>query len=152
MGLEGMQTQKRFWGKSRQEEAGRIIKNSFLSEGLEEISPRRGSQRIKFAGNEEDVVMDPDELPSQSNSKRSSKFRKEAQQLSLIERIHDKERDFHHFVESSHVFAEEPKNEQVEGQQEPTGLVGFQQFSKISVGNAVNNSVEGKMNYSRMVE
>jgi hypothetical protein len=42
--------------------------------------------------------MDPDELPSQSNSKRNSKFRKEAQQMSLIERIHDKERDFHHFV------------------------------------------------------
>lgn len=50
-GIEGMQTQKRFWGKSRQEEAGRIIKNSFLSDQQEDISPRRGSQRIKFSGN-----------------------------------------------------------------------------------------------------
>jgi hypothetical protein len=68
-------------------------------------------------------------------------LKKEAQQLSMIERIHGKEQDFHHFVESSRVFAEEGRNEALEGQQtEQMPTTGFQQFSKISIGNASSNT------------
>lgn len=55
-----MPTQKKFYGRSRIEEAGKIIKNS----NGEPISPRKRSQQIKLYGHREDeVLVEPEELP-----------------------------------------------------------------------------------------
>ena len=47
--MENMPTQKRFWGKMRNDQAGRIIKNN-VEPVKTDISPRRRSQLIKFYG------------------------------------------------------------------------------------------------------
>ena len=60
-----MPTQQRFWGKSRIDDAGKIIKN-FETEKVDKnvLSPRKRSQQIKFHGHEDEVVMDaPEDLP-----------------------------------------------------------------------------------------
>lgn len=103
---DAMPTQKKFWGKSRIEEAGRIIKNSYIEGDKEEMSPRRRSQNIKFYGNEEEVVMDNYEIPVQSAQKGPNKLLRGAKQASMIEKLQDKDRDFHHFIESSRVLVE----------------------------------------------
>ena len=78
---------------------GRIIKNSHVEYEKEEISPRRRSQQIKLYANEEEIM--PDELPYQSAQRSPLKFIKGAKHSSMIERLQDKDKDFHHFVESS---------------------------------------------------
>ena len=51
-----MPTQRKFWGRSRIEEAGKIIKNN----NGEPISPRKKIQQIKLYGHHEDeVVVEP---------------------------------------------------------------------------------------------
>ena len=80
----------------------------------------------------------PEELPSQSNRKMTSKFINEAQHSSLMDRLQNKESEFHHFVESSRVLHEEgarrePTEFMNQDQPQPAS---FQQFSKISVSNS----------------
>ena len=70
--VEGMITQKKWVGKSRFDEVGRIIKNGDLDKNS--MSPRKRSHLIKFHSNEEEVVMEPEELPYESARKRPSKF------------------------------------------------------------------------------
>ena len=60
--FEGMQTQKKFWGKSRVDQVGRIIKNTQGDYDKEEFSPRRRSQNIKYYGNDDSVRMQPEDL------------------------------------------------------------------------------------------
>ena len=74
---------------------------------IEKLSPRKRSQQIKFYGNDDEVVMDAEELPQESSKKRSSKFMNEAKHQSMIERLHDKDKDFHHFMESSRMLVED---------------------------------------------
>lgn len=52
-----MPTQQRFWGKSRVDEAGKIIKN--FEADKNNLSPRKRSQQIKFYGHDDEVVMEP---------------------------------------------------------------------------------------------
>jgi hypothetical protein len=109
---------------------GRIIKNSHVEYEKQEISPRRRSQQIKLYANEEEIM--PDELPYQSAQRSPLKFIKGAKHSSMIERLQDKDKDFHHFVESSRILVEdggkrEPTDQEIEVRPGP-----FQQFSKVS--------------------
>ena len=154
--LEGMATQKKFWG-SRVDEVGKIIRNtSNIQYEKEDISPRRRSQRIKLYGNQDQQLVEPEDLPLNSGTKSPSRQNKNTKPASMIERLQDKEKDYHHFVESSRVLAED------EFKREPTDhLHGsdskpspFQMFSKSGGTSTYSMPREpsNKINYSRMVE
>lgn len=51
------------------EQAGKIIKNAYQPEKLIESPRRRSSQRVKYLGNEDDVIMDTPDLPMDTNRK-----------------------------------------------------------------------------------
>lgn len=99
-------------------------------------------------GNEDDVVQDQIELPNESNNKKTkNKFYSEVRKSELVGRIGDKEKDFHNFIESSRVIAEESGNKSDGMEQSNAPL---KNFSKISVITDVNPQLS-KINYSRMV-
>lgn len=51
--------------------------------------------------------MEPEDLPYESAKKRVSKVNNMAKHSSLIDKLHDKDKDFHHFLESSRALVEE---------------------------------------------
>ena len=55
---------------------------------------------------------------------------------SIVERVQDKQKDFHHFMESSRMLVEDNKPIPTEQHEKEPVPSPFQQFSKISVGKA----------------
>ena len=85
------------------EDAGKILKNNTPEKGLQELSPLRRPNRPKIVNEEE--TLSPVDLPAESSSKRQRLYN-EIRRSEFSERMMDKQRDFHHFIESSRVFAE----------------------------------------------
>jgi hypothetical protein len=132
--LEG--TQPRRFGSTNKrllEDAGRIVPNN--SSAFQVETPRRKSvSKLRLPEEEGSEV---GELPADSGKRSKGKFYVEARRGEFATKINEKERDFHSFIESSRVIAEET------GRVEPEGNP-LRSFGKVAV--------EKDVDYSRMVQ
>jgi hypothetical protein len=139
--LEGTQ-QRRFSSTNKRllEDAGRIVHNS---SGFQPETPKRKSiSRLRLP---EEDASDVCDLPPESNKRSNSKgkFYIEARRSDLAARIGEKERDFHSFIESSRVIAEDTGKPEAEPAFSNTNAL--KNFSKVAV-------VAQDVDYSRLVQ
>lgn len=76
--------------------------------------------------------MERNEIPLQSAQKTPSKLIKAAKQSSMIERLQEKDRDFHHFIESSRILVEEEPRREPTDQGVETKPAPVNQFNMFS--------------------
>ncbi len=70
------------------------------------------------------------DLPNQSNNKKiKNKYYSQARKNELVSRLGDKDKEFHNFIESSRVIAEQNSNSKPELHQLSSPLNNFSRFS-----------------------
>jgi hypothetical protein len=85
-----------------------------------------------------------DPLQSEEGSTKNQKIYNDIRRHDIIDRFSQKDNEFHQFVESSRVIAEDANKQELP---DLNATNGFTNFSKIGLA-----STTSKINYSRMVE